>query len=555
MRKTQDRTIERFEIENLRSIDKISGAGLNVLKQMWGEAKDSMKGIIADEYRRNFPHGTWSMIDSPQATINVINSIDKRVASVLAAYHHASITMSSVVFKDVYFHGVLRNAWLIDQVTPPSYDVKLPKSPMFKEADLIYRGPESDTAWKVRWSAWMDSYRSALNQNLRLGAMNDSDMADAASEIDATRPGSPQSDIWNAIERIFSNQSNVVYSSAQHDVAEANPDLEIVEIWQTRYYDRVCDICDGNRGLTRDEADSDIPAHPNAVLSGTTMASYGKLQEMVGADYHGPAVLIETAQNHTLTIGPNHPIFTRRGMIKACELTESDELVYDLRSEPGAISSFNFEKMPMVEDVFQSGLSSGYQTSVSSARHDFHGDRIFCKGEIKVIKPADGLLPVFDSGGIEKMRENGFIGPDMQKIVLPSDSPENLGLSRINLPTSGGMSGGLSGNHFILLKIQRIHYIKFIGKAFDASTETGLYNSNGFVVKNCGCYWRLVPRSWISLLRDGDADEQAIAKAMDASGEVPNAMLIFNDDGKLVGATTVEFETWAENKMAPIQSR
>lgn len=331
MRKNQDRTIERLQVENLRAIDKIVKMGSEGVKGIWEEAKDSMRNAVIEEYGRDFSRENWNL--TMAAKLGTFNRIDRRISGVLGAFHSSSILMASMVFKDVYFHGVLRNAWMIDQVTPPSFDVKLPKSPMFKEADPIYRGPEMDTSWKVRWSAWMDAYRNSLMQNLRLGAMNESEVDDAKDEIDATRPGSPQADMWDAIERVYDNQSNVVYASAQSDVKEANPQFEIVEIWQTRYYDRVCDICDENRGLTRAEADSDIPAHPN-----------------------------------------------------------------------------------------------------------------------------------------------------------------------------------------------------------------------------CGCFWRLVPKSWRSLLMSGDMNDQAIAKAMDASGEVPNAMLIFNDDGKLVGSTIVEFDTWAEEKMAPIMA-
>lgn len=334
MRTTQDRTIERLETEVLRAIDKIVDDGSRAIQVVWEEAKGSIRNVIADEYRRNFPRGTWSMVNDPRVTMNVISSINRRVAGILESFHQASLILASTSFREVYYQGVLRNAWLIDQVTPPSMDVKLPKSPLFREADPVYRGPESDTAWKVRWSAWMDAYRNALDQNLRLGAMNNSEPADAIAEVDATRPGSPQMDMWDAIERVYGNQSEVVYSSAQHDVADANPEFDIVEIWQTRYYDRVCDFCDDQRGLTIDEAESDIPAHPN-----------------------------------------------------------------------------------------------------------------------------------------------------------------------------------------------------------------------------CGCYWRLVPASWAKLLRAGNMDERAMAQAMDASGEVPNAMLIFNDDGKLVGSTIVEYEAWSDDRMSPIRSR
>lgn len=79
-----------------------------------------------------------------------------------------------------------------------------------------------------------------------------------------------------------------------------------------------------------DEAEDLIPAHPNAVLEGNTIASYGPMHEVVRARFSGRAINLRT-DTKEITIGPNHPMLTRSGWKRAHELLEGDELVYDSR--------------------------------------------------------------------------------------------------------------------------------------------------------------------------------------------------------------------------------
>ena len=333
MRRTQAQAIERLEKESIRSIDAITALGAESLARMWQTTRSWLKDAVEEEYRRDFARSTWNVTDAIRC--GTIHRIDQSVAQALSDFRDASVSFASRTFKEVYKESVLRSVWILDQVTPPKVDARLPQSRMFAEAaGPVYLGPDEDTTWKVRWSAWMDAYRQSLNNNLKLGAINESTIDDAIDEVDATRPGSPQADLWTAIERIYDHQAVAVSANAQRDVANANQGIGVIEIWQTRYYDRVCDICDANKGLTREEADDVIPAHPN-----------------------------------------------------------------------------------------------------------------------------------------------------------------------------------------------------------------------------CGCYWRLVPKDWADLLKSGDAEDRELAKTMDAFGEVPSAMLIYNDAGALVGSTIVEFEDWAAEKIRAVSGR
>jgi hypothetical protein len=235
-----------------------------------------------------------------------------------------------------------------------------------------------------------------------------------------------------------------------------------------------------------DDSISDGLFHPNAVLSGTTFTPYGELKEMIGADYEGSAVVIGTAKGNSLTIGPNHPVLTQRGLVKASLLTEFDYLVYDTRINPSqSVGDSYFKNMPLVEDAFETLLlANGSVAEVATPSHDFHGDIIFCKGEVKVIIPTSRLLPVLDSGLIEKFRNRGFMRSNAKAAILASDSTRSFNLGAVNLPSSSGVCGTLS-SHYILTHISSLHNIRFKGKAFDAQTTTSLYNSDGFVVSNC----------------------------------------------------------------------
>lgn len=232
------------------------------------------------------------------------------------------------------------------------------------------------------------------------------------------------------------------------------------------------------------------PAHPNAVFFGSMFIPYGELDEMVRASYRGPCVRISAGSKVT-TIGPNHPMLTRRGMVAARDLHEGDELVYDRRvdeARANRVREANLEQVVLVEDAFQACLSSGAHTFVASTGHDLHGDRVFCEGEVEVVVPEHGLLFVLDPCGIEERREGFLVEPDVESEPLPGDGPSDLPFDRVDSTASSGMGGFGAGNaHFEFLTVHKVDVGEFIGMAFDATTTSSLYCSDGFVVSNCRC--------------------------------------------------------------------
>jgi len=289
MRRTQTQVLERLERDTLRVIDgMVDEQGLR-LKGLWEGTKSRLKMYIQHEYSQDFRGEPWNFSDAVRR--GTFERIQKRTHDILHEFYEQSAGSFSEHLKRLRRESTLRAAWMLDQVTPGSMSARLPMGFALKEAAQL-----GETQWNDRWGAWLDSYQISLTNNLRMGALNASTPEDAADEVEATRPGSPTADMWSALERIHRHESYSIYASAQGDVAKANEQFNLVEIWQTRYYKRVCDICEENRGLTREEATDDIPAHPNCECFWRVVpASWAQLMRSGNADEREIAKAMDAA--------------------------------------------------------------------------------------------------------------------------------------------------------------------------------------------------------------------------------------------------------------------
>jgi hypothetical protein len=259
------------------------------------------------------------------------------------------------------------------------------------------------------------------------------------------------------------------------------------------------------------------PVHINAVLAGSTFVPYVELSEMVSGAYNGPAITI-SAGSKSVTIGPNHPMLTSRGLVKAKFVRKGDQLLYDTRHERSvSVHEAHFKQVPLVEDAFNSFGPVSAAGLVTSS-HDFHGDRIFCQGEVQVKRPTRPLLDVPDLIGLEQLREGNFMLPDVGLVKVATTSSFGFDFRAVLLSSSSGVScrscglsslattpvasGGtavadraavstltrpvLVHPHIVAITVDVIQEGWFEGRCFDASTG-GLYASNGFLVSNCRC--------------------------------------------------------------------
>ena len=236
-----------------------------------------------------------------------------------------------------------------------------------------------------------------------------------------------------------------------------------------------------------DSGDDQPPGHPNAVLAGSTFISYGKLHRMVAAEYDGPAIELFAGKNWT-TIGPNHPMLTTRGMVPAKLLDVGDQLVYDLRAvDSSLVTESDLDQVVLVENAFASLSSAFGNALITASADDLHGDAIFCEQEIQVVFAKRKLLSERESFGIENLRYHPLVLPDVKSQSEARSRLTDEQLDAFLLSSSSRMGWAGVGHIYSLRTIQDIREITFKGMAFDASTETELYCSDGFVVSNCRC--------------------------------------------------------------------
>lgn len=315
-----------------------------------------------------------------------------------------------------------------------------------------------------------------------------------------------------------------------------------------------CEICSGNASdgvipvnQAFSSGDMAPPAHPNATFEGYPFFPYGSLTQMLTSRYDGPSITIEAEiikdsaelpsrdttitsdisngnilakhsdsssdliirnrsgaevaifpERIQLTIGPNHPVLTRRGFVNAQFLNEGDELIYDSRCKiPASSVKFNLKQVHLIEDVFTALAAIVGYTDIPAPSDYFHGDESFCYGEVDVIRTNGDLLPIWDIGGIEHISECNLTGAYTDSIHVASCSSCQLLFDRVFTPTASGLHGGSQCQPICrgftrppFLQSYRIissYNTSFTGRAYDASTSTTLYNIGGIVVKNCEC--------------------------------------------------------------------
>ena len=261
---TQGRVIERLENVAIKAVDDVRKKYFRELYKQWMMTRKDLKRVLWQAYREVAPLDTWNYASAKRT--GTLNRINHETKQVIERFKHNSMTHVSHALNDIYKESALHQAWILDQVTPPSYKIRLPRKRRALESGRtqIYTGADALSKWRDRWEGWLDAYHTGLNHNVGLGAINDATIDSITDEVDATKAGSPSTDIWAALQRVYMNVSQISLAFGQTDVSDENADeLGTEEVWQTRYNQRVCDECDGNAGQTRDDLDDDIPAHPN----------------------------------------------------------------------------------------------------------------------------------------------------------------------------------------------------------------------------------------------------------------------------------------------------
>lgn len=253
----QDSVVKRLQHESLADLEGVMDRQRNALRRTWGATRKSLKNLIRDAYKSAAPSGRWDIARYNMS--GAANYLRLALHGHLEQFRAASTVAMRGHFREIKGKSILRHAWVLDQVTPHSVKVKLPKMPAIRESAITRI---STVAWDTRWSQWVDSYAAALNNNLKMEAINESVLEDAEAEVDKTKVNTPSASIEDAMLRIYEYQSMDAWSAGEDAVVDENDDLVDTEVWKTRGIN-VCDDCANNEGLTVEEADGDIPLHPS----------------------------------------------------------------------------------------------------------------------------------------------------------------------------------------------------------------------------------------------------------------------------------------------------
>jgi hypothetical protein len=180
----------------------------------------------------------------------------------------------------------------------------------------------------------------------------------------------------------------------------------------------------------------------NCFLPGTLVS--GRFVAGLKARYAGPAREIKTAGGHRLSVTPNHPVMTSRGLVPAKDLRKGDALL-GYHGEPcflsGVVGDADRENGPSpIEDVFEA-LSTNGRVFEAATDADLHGDARFIDGEIQVVT-TKGMLAGYRETRIAERTED--------LILVPAHAGESkmvsLGgrdsLAKRTLPPRDGLPSG-----------------------------------------------------------------------------------------------------------------
>lgn len=217
--------------------------------------------------------------------------------------------------------------------------------------------------------------------------------------------------------------------------------------------------------------------HPNAILGGDQLIdTWGKTQAGSQGTYAGPAVTIRTAKGNSLTVSPEHPVLTSAGWRTAESVGVGDNLFRTAKSGPMPVSVVGSADLEHVETTVEEefcSLKSGFvEVTTPAAGHDFNDDRQFLQGEVHVVVPETGLLPVPDVQIVKGTGEVHFSVEGFPN-VRPGDS-NDTNMVRTAIPGAVELD-----------EVVAVDFHWFNGHAYDFQTEDGVYAVGGLIAHNC----------------------------------------------------------------------
>lgn len=586
---TQRKALARMEQQTRIAQRRLEDGYNAMLLKLWKSTLADIRATVLDTYRQDFGRGTWDLVGAQ--TRGTLSRINDRSAERLLLFKAEATLLIERSLAHIHNQERLRALWMIDQTTPQSF---LPKAPprSVREAD---NPRDAKATWSVALNAWVDNYQSQLANNLRMEALHEGDIHDAADEPEATRVAGY--DPAYKFSSMFAGEAIKEEADARRDIFDGNDDVVEEEIWVTMEDGIVCEICAGYDQKPLSEVEDDIPAHYNCILPGNEVVC-PDLVAAAKSFYEGPAVEIVLADGRRLSVTENHPVLTPSGFVAAKFLRKGVHVINAGSGEriAKAINPDYNARPAAIEKVFESfKMSRGVESvRVPISSEDFHGDARHVNGDIDIIS-SYGLLGSYAKTFFAKPLNKKLLGKIRLPHCLHGQSKFNL-LGVCDVASSGGgirfsneshpscsIGLGHTESHGIgaptdrhphsnqaiaerrpahtkrsryflerfstfisTAEIVQINRFNFSGHVYDLQADIfQLYIVNSIVVNNCRCYTRFVPKAWADMMRSGDSDERDAAQAMDDAGLVKDSMAIRSPKtGEIIARAVISFEDW-----------
>lgn len=176
----------------------------------------------------------------------------------------------------------------------------------------------------------------------------------------------------------------------------------------------------------------------NCYVPGTHVA--GRFIAGSKAHYEGAVIDIVTAAGHHLTVTPNHPVMTSRGMVAAAEINEADSLIAHRgqAEDLAGVGDLHGELMhPSIEDVFGSMVNVGHSSLARVSGVDFHGDARGMNKGVQIVDAERVLTCGMDALDLKFLDDLKLVSANSSTV---SNGSSGFNLNAVFLPASSFLS-------------------------------------------------------------------------------------------------------------------
>lgn len=305
-------------------------------------------------------------------------------------------------------------------------------------------------AWELAWSvssvtefAVLESLRASLAEIIETGGTVD----DWLSMLDDLGWRSPLGE-WHE-RTIFRTTLGSVMEGERYEQLTTNPNVEYL-VYDAIDDDRVRPEHLALDGMTwpRDSFPDSLwpPNGYNCFLPSTEVT--GEFVAGTRASYAGRVVRLKTREDRELSVTPNHPVATARGMIPARDIREGDHLVrYRAEVKPDApvpagAADHDQHGPTKIDQVFHALCERGALCSLEAGPEDFHGDALRFEGQVDVAMLYRELLHDGDTAAAKLVGDLGLEAVGMAEGLHEGDSSAQLPLEGISGAAPSAPSGG-----------------------------------------------------------------------------------------------------------------